>query len=147
MIALTTSDVRLGARPVSKVEAIREAASLLVEAGAIEPDYVDSMLERERVSTTYLGNGVAIPHGVPRDAGKVRSTRVACLQVPEGVAWDDGTTAYLLFAIAARSDEHIGLLTRLTGLVSNEALVAGLARTAEFIKAHRHRYNVDFFHT
>lgn len=131
MIALTTSDIRLGARPASKVEAIREAASLLVEAGAVEPDYVESMLERERVSTTYLGNGVAIPHGVPKDAGMVRSTRVACLQVPDGVAWDDGTTAYLLFAIAARSDEHIGLLTRLTGLVANESLVGQLARTTD----------------
>jgi phosphoenolpyruvate-protein phosphotransferase len=131
MISLSISDIRLGAAPASRTDAIREAAALLAEAGAIDPAYVESMLERERVATTYLGNGVAIPHGLPKDAGAIRETRVAVLQVPEGVEWDDGKRAYLLFAIAAKSDEHIGLLTRLTGLIEDAERVERLARSVD----------------
>jgi phosphocarrier protein FPr len=129
MIPLTTADITLVASPKSRTDAIREAVAVLARAGAVEEGYAESMLARERVATTYLGNGVAIPHGLPKDAEQIRSTRVAVLQVPDGVEWLDGQRAYLVFAIAARSDEHIGLLTRLTGLVEDADRVARLART------------------
>ncbi|MDQ8188442.1 phosphoenolpyruvate--protein phosphotransferase [Pelagicoccus sp. SDUM812002] len=138
MLTMTPSDVRLGATINTKEEAIRTAAGLLLESDSIDPEYVDSMLARELTATTYLGNGVSIPHGRPQDAKHIKNTRVSILQIPQGVTWQDGQKAHLVFGIAAKSDEHIGLLRRLTGIVSDSALAERLANTndpAEIIAA------------
>jgi len=129
MLMMTLKDIRLGARVSSAEEAIRAAAGILVNGGAIEPGYIDSMLAREKTATTYLGNGVAIPHGRPEDSGLIKETRVAVLQIPDGVTWKGGQTAKLIFAIAAKSDEHIGLLRRITGIVGDAAIAGQLAST------------------
>ncbi|MBD5781577.1 phosphoenolpyruvate--protein phosphotransferase [Pelagicoccus sp. NFK12] len=138
MITMTPSDVRLGATLNSKEDAIRAAADILVQSDSIDPEYVDSMLARELTATTYLGNGVSIPHGRPQDAKHIKNTRVSILQIPQGVAWQDGQKAHLVFGIAAKSDEHIGLLRSLTGIVSDTALAQRLAQTndpSEIIEA------------
>ena len=67
MIHLTQGNIRLNAQARDKTEAIRIAGSLLVDSGNMQPGYVDSMLLREKVANTYLGNGIAIPHGLPKD--------------------------------------------------------------------------------
>lgn len=131
MLAITTNDVRLGATVTTKEEAIRAVGALLLQTDSIEPEYVESMLARETTATTYLGNGIAIPHGRPQDSGRIKQTRVAVLQVPHGVSWKDGKTAHLIFGIAAKSDEHIGLLRQLTGIVGNPVLADRLAKTTE----------------
>ena len=118
--------VRLGASPASKAQAIREAGQLLAAAGHIDPAYVDSLLARENVANTYLGHGVAIPHGMIEDRHLIRSTAIAVLQVPGGIEWNPGQTVHLVFAIAAQSDEHLALLRRLTRLLQDEAALAGL---------------------
>ncbi|MGF7174058.1 phosphoenolpyruvate--protein phosphotransferase [Azospirillum doebereinerae] len=118
--------VRLGANPVGKEEAIREAAQLLIASGCIDPAYADSMLRREGVANTFLGHGVAIPHGMVEDRDLVRRNGIAILQVPGGVLWNEGQTARLVVAIAARSDAHIAVLRRLTRLMQDEERLAGL---------------------
>ncbi len=131
MLNLTPSDVRLGGDFSSRDDAIRAIAAFLAERGAVEPGYVDSMLGRERTANTYLGNGVAIPHGQPQHADMIRETRVVLIQVPKGVAWKGDARAHLIFGIAARSDEHIGLLSRLTSITADEALAKQLASTTD----------------
>ena len=66
------------------------------------------------MANTYLGNGIAIPHGLPKDRDLILRTGIAVLQVPDGLQWNRGETVYLVVAIAARSDEHIGILANLT---------------------------------
>ncbi|GHC61194.1 phosphoenolpyruvate--protein phosphotransferase [Roseibacillus persicicus] len=131
MLTLTKKDIRLGAVVSNKEDAIREVAALLRQSGAIEESYVQSMLEREKVATTYLGNGLAIPHGRPQDADAINETRVAVLQVPAGVSWQDGKVAHLVIGIAAKSDEHIALLRQLTGIVGDAELAKRLANTTD----------------
>ena len=131
MLAMTITDVRLGATITTKEEAIRAVAELLVSSDSIEPEYVESMLAREKTATTYLGNGLAIPHGRPQDSGRIKQTRVAVVQIPNGVSWQDGKVARLVFGIAAKSDEHIGLLRQLTGIVGNATLADHLANTTD----------------
>lgn len=123
--------VRLGAHPATKETAIREVAQMLVAAGRIDPAYVDSMMRREAVADTFLGHGVAIPHGMIEDRAMVRQIGLAILQVPEGVVWNEGQTARLVVAIAAQSDAHIAILRRLTGLMQDEAALDALARTTD----------------
>lgn len=131
MFMLDRNTVRLGARPGDKADAIRQTAQLLVDAGYITPAYADSMLGREKQANTYLGNGIAIPHGMLDDKDKILKTGVAVLQVPDGVEWNPGETAVLIVGIAARSDEHLEVLANLTDVLGDEAVVRQLATTGD----------------
>lgn len=121
--------VRLNAQPATKEQAIRAAGELLVASGCIAPEYVQSLLAREAAANTYLGEGVAIPHGEIAARHHIRRTGVAVLQVPQGIAWREGERAHLIVAIAAQSDEHLALLRRLTRLLQDPAHIAHLAQT------------------
>ena len=92
MLQIEPSNVQMGAQAASKESAIRQVAELLVGSGCIEPGYAESMLAREQVANTYLGKGVAIPHGLPKDRELIQRTGIAVLQVPAGVAWQPGET-------------------------------------------------------
>lgn len=74
---LTTSLIRLGATPRDKNEAIRQVAALLAENGKVAPEYVEGMFAREAQENTYLGNGVAIPHGIPQSRHLIKETAIA----------------------------------------------------------------------
>ena len=87
------------------------------------------MMKREQVTATYLGNGIAIPHGLPQDRELIQYTGLSVLQLPEGVEWNSGEIVYLVVGIAARSDEHIDVLAKLTDVLEDEATVMRLART------------------
>ncbi|MDA8455500.1 phosphoenolpyruvate--protein phosphotransferase [Acidovorax sp. GBBC 3334] len=125
-------EVRLGAAPHNREDAVRAAGALLAQAGHIQPAYVDSLLQREKVANTFLGEGLAIPHGMVEDKHLVRRTGLAVLQVPAGVRWgDDAKQARLVVAIAAASDEHIQVLRRLTRVMRDGALMGRLATTGD----------------
>lgn len=128
---LTPHLVRLDARPATKEAAIREAAQMLIAAGAIEPSYAESMLRRESVANTFLGHGVAIPHGMIEDRGLIRRNGLAILQIPGGVEWNPGQTTRLLVAIAAQSDAHIDVLRRLTRLLQDEPALERLITSTD----------------
>lgn len=128
MKTITRSCIRLDARAAAKDEAIRLAGQLLADAGYIEPGYIDSLLKREQVANTFLGSGVAIPHGMIEDRHLIHHTGIAILQLPNGVEWNEGQKAYLVVAIAAQSDEHIGLLRRLTRLMQQPDAIDALVQ-------------------
>src|SRR6186997_2426407 len=127
MLRLEPENILVGAEAGSKEQAIRQVAGLLVRSGCIDPRYAESMLARERVANTYLGQGIAIPHGLPKDRDLIQRTGIAVLQVPAGVAWQPGESARLVVGIAARSDEHLDVLSRLTHLLDDRELVERLA--------------------
>jgi len=131
MQEMTANDVRLGAAVANKEAAIRAVGEILLSQGVIDPEYVESMLARDKAATTFLGNGVAIPHGRPQDSGRIRKTGVAVLQIPQGVDWGDGKVAKLVFGIAAKSDEHLGILRKLTGIVGDAATAESLSVTGD----------------
>ncbi|WP_225548651.1 phosphoenolpyruvate--protein phosphotransferase [Chromobacterium violaceum] len=128
---LTPQLIRLGCQPAGKEAAIREAGRMLADAGCIAPDYIDSLLRREAVANTYLGNGIAIPHGMVEDRAMVLRTGVAILQIPAGLEWNPGQRTHLLCAIAARSDDHLVLLRQLTRLLQDEARLLPLFSTRD----------------
>lgn len=131
MLKLTAASVRIGAVATSKEDAIRQVGQVLVQAGNIQPAYIESMLAREKLANTFLGNGIAIPHGKPEDRDLIRETGIAVLQVPAGTPWNAGETAHLIVGIAARSDEHIDVLRRLTRVLGDAELVAKLRQTRD----------------
>jgi len=121
--------VRVAAHAVDKDDAIRQVGQLLVAAGCVAPGYEDSMVRREAVANTFLGAGVAIPHGLGEDKGLVRHDGIAILQLREGVEWNPGQIAHLVVGIAANSDSHIAILRRLTRLIQDEARIGQLIAT------------------
>jgi phosphoenolpyruvate-protein phosphotransferase len=131
MLQLESANVRVGAVAGSKEDAIRQVAALLVRSHCIDPGYAESMLAREQVANTYLGKGVAIPHGMPKDRELIQRTGIAVLQVPAGVRWQEGDTARLIVGIAARSDEHLDILSNLTGLLYDDEMVERLSVTGD----------------
>ena len=130
---LTTSLIRLGATPRDKNEAIRQVAALLAENGKVAPEYVEGMFAREAQENTYLGNGVAIPHGTPQSRHLIKETAIAVLQVPGGIDWEDGEgePAYLIVGIAASDNEHLAVLKRLSTVVGDEEVAERLAKTTD----------------
>jgi mannitol PTS system EIIA component len=109
---LARDAVRLGLRASDRFDAVRQTGDVLVEIGAVEVPYVDAMLERERQVSTSMGEGFAIPHGTDDSRRWIRETKLAYLQFPDGVEWDDDTVT-ICVGIAAIGDEHVGLLARL----------------------------------
>ncbi|MGG1441659.1 PTS sugar transporter subunit IIA [Brevibacillus laterosporus] len=110
----------------NKQEAIELAGKLLVQAGHVEADYINKMQEREEMLTTYLGNGVAIPHGTNEAKTLIKSTGISIVQLPEGVDFGDGNKARLLIGIAGMGDEHLDILSDLAIVVSEEENVEKL---------------------
>lgn len=121
--------VRLDAKVADKADAIAQLAALLVADGCVKPGFAASMERREAASNTYLGKGIAIPHGMAEDRDLILRDGIAVLQVRDGVEWNAGQRANLVVAIAARSDAHIGILRRLTRLMQDEPRIAMLAAT------------------
>ncbi|MBB2167359.1 phosphoenolpyruvate--protein phosphotransferase [Gluconacetobacter aggeris] len=123
--------IRIDARAANKDDAIRQAGQLLVAAGCVIPGYEESMIRREQVANTYLGSGVAIPHGTGDDKGLVRQDGIVVLQFIDGIEWNPGQVAHLVVGIAAGSDSHIAILRRLTRLIQNEARLQELVATRD----------------
>lgn len=119
---LHPEDIRTGLTAADKYEAIRMAGRELISRGCVDPAYVDAMLEREEVITTYIGEGVAIPHGVGRAKDLIRKTGLCVLQFPEGVPFGD-ERAYLVVGIAGLEDEHLPILQALANIMLNEPVI------------------------
>jgi PTS system mannitol-specific IIA component len=118
MNVLDKSKIRVNVKVHDKEEAIRMAGQLLAEAGHVSESYIDAMLERERISSTYMGAGLAIPHGTNEAKSLIRSTGLSVLTIPEGVSFD-GNTVNLVVGIAASGDQHMELLTNIAMIVSD----------------------------
>ena len=117
-------EVRLGAAPNNREDAVRAAGALLAQAGHVPAAHVDRLLQREKVANTFLGQGLAIPHGMMEDKHVVLCTGLTVFQVPAGVRWgDEDKQARLVVAIVAALDEHIAVLRRLTRLMRDEVLI------------------------
>ncbi len=110
---LVRESIKLNQPSVTKEEAIRRAGELLVERGCVEPAYVDAMLEREKLVSTYMGMGIAIPHGTAQAKGTVKKTAITMVQYPDGVDFGD-EKAQLVFGIAGIGDEHLDLLGKIS---------------------------------
>lgn len=104
--------VRLGLRASDRFDAVRQSGEVLVQIGAVEPPYVEAMLQREEQISTSMGEGFAIPHGTNESRRWIRETRLSFLQFPDGIDWGDDTVIVCV-GIAAVGDEHVSLLARL----------------------------------
>ena len=125
---LVRDGIRVGLPSVDKETAIRAAGALLAELGCVDADYADAMVEREKLITTYMGMGVAIPHGTSEKKGTVKKSGVVVMQYPNGVDFGD-EKAYLIFGIAGVGDAHLDLLGKICTILEDEDVLDAMKTT------------------
>ncbi len=133
---LPASSIHLASTASTRDEAIREAGALLVAAGAVDPDYVDQMLERERVVSTFVGEGIAMPHGTLTAKSDVRSEGLSVLLLDRPVDWA-GQPVTLVIGIAAHGRRYITLLSQLATALLDDGRATSLreATTVDQVRA------------
>lgn len=126
MSVLTLDRIRIHSGPATQEEALQEATDILVAAGAVTPAYVDAMRQREATVSTYMGNGLAIPHGTNDTKDEILASALSVVRYDGGVDWA-GEQATFVIGIAGRGDEHLEILSQIAVLFSDEDDVARLA--------------------
>lgn len=131
LFKLSESNVFLNLQASDKEQAIRFAGEQLVKGGYVEAEYVPAMLEREKLTSTYLGESIAVPHGTIEAKDRVLRTGVVFCQYPQGVRFgeEEDEVARLVIGIAARNNEHIQVITSLTNALDDESVIERLANT------------------
>lgn len=109
---LKIENIRMNERFDSKYDAIRMAGELLVKGGYVSEHYVEEMIKREDLSTTYIGNDIAIPHGTESAKNDVLESGISVIQVPEGVDFN-GEKARVVFGIAGKDNTHLEILSNI----------------------------------
>jgi PTS system mannitol-specific IIA component len=128
---LREGGIQLEASATDRLDAVSRAGGLLVQRGAVDPSYVGSMLRRETTVSTYVGNGVALPHGTIAGKHAVHRDALSLLRFRDGVDWN-GETVHLVVGIAAAGGGHIAMLARLADVLLDRATVDRiLAATSE----------------
>ncbi|GAB2559843.1 PTS mannitol transporter subunit IICBA [Gracilibacillus alcaliphilus] len=129
---LREENIFLNQEFATKEEAIRFAGEVLVKNGYVEESYIDAMLDRENVTSTYMGNNVAIPHGTEEAKKAVLRSGFTVLQVPNGVEFD-GQEAKLIFGIAGKDNTHLDILSSIAVVCSDEENIEQMvqAKTAK----------------
>lgn len=116
---LQLAGIRLGATASSREEAVRLCGELLYSLGAVEKEYIDAMWERENIISSYMGEGVALPHGTDASRKFVKQTQIVLVRFSEAIDWE-GEAVKLCLAIAAKGDEHGELLGNLADKLLDE---------------------------
>jgi PTS system mannitol-specific IIA component len=125
---LAADSIRLAKTATDREDAVRQTGQALIEAGAVDAGYTDEMLGRERTVSTYVGEGIAVPHGTLAASGSVRRDAIVVLCFPDGVDWN-GDDVRVCVGIAALAGRHIALLSRVATVLLDPEAAAAL-RTA-----------------
>ncbi|MCX8616918.1 PTS sugar transporter subunit IIA [Gilliamella sp. B2923] len=120
-LKLTPEDIAIIEGAYSKQQAIELVSNNMIQAGFVAQDYTQAMLDRDSQISTFLGNGIAIPHGTTEKRDSVLKTGLKVIYFPQGINWDeDNNTAYVVIGIAAKANEHLDILRQLTRAVIAE---------------------------
>ena len=122
---LSEDSIVLGGTARNRDDAITEAGQLLVAAGAVDDSYVDAMHEREKSVSTFMGNGLAIPHGTNEAKPSIRRTAISFVRYDEPIDWL-GQPAEFVVGIAGAGDDHLSVLSSLAGIFTDDAAIERL---------------------
>lgn len=123
---LNEANILLNLKSEAKYDAINRVGSLLAANGYVDEQYKDGMRKREDDITTYIGNGIAIPHGINDYVKFIKTSGIVVAQYPEGVDFGDGNTAYIVIGIAGKDNTHMEILSKIAVVCLEEENVAKL---------------------
>ncbi|EGN2330632.1 PTS sugar transporter subunit IIA [Escherichia coli] len=130
-------NIVLNAEPANKQEAINLCGRVLLNNGYVKPLYLDDMISRENIVTTYIGNNVAIPHGLSNSASNIIHSGLSLIQVPNGVEFgtsDDSKIAYIVIGIAGKDDGHMSMLETLAEVLTDMKKIEQLRRATSEVE-------------
>ena len=127
-LSISAANIQLGCKSVGREQAIRDSGALLVKRGYVKDPYVDAMVERDKLTSVYIGMGIAIPHGTNEAKDAVENTGVVLQQYPDGVDFD-GEKAQLVFGIAGKGEEHLEILANICRILEDEEILEKLKTT------------------
>lgn len=110
---LNKKNILLNLPKEDKFDSIKRAGNLLVTNGYVDKGYIDGMIERENDVTTYIGNGIAIPHGMSEYIKYIKKSGIVVLQYPKGIDFGGDNVAYMVIGIAGKDDEHLSILSNI----------------------------------
>ena len=131
LAVLNEENILLNVASETFTEAIERVGSLLVKNGYVEEEYIEGMKKRNEEITTYIGNGVAIPHGMSEYIKYIKHSGIVIAQYPNGVDFGDGDTAYLVIGIAGKNDDHITILSKIALACQYEEDVTKLVNSSD----------------
>lgn len=123
---LNTNNIILDLKSENKFDAIERAGRLLIDNGYVNSNYIEGMKKREEVVSTFIGNGVAIPHAINEYKKEILNTGIVIMQYKDGIDYGDGNIAYIVIGIAGNDDEHMEILSKIAIVISEEENVERL---------------------
>ncbi|QCI16838.1 PTS mannitol transporter subunit IICBA [Buchnera aphidicola (Aphis craccivora)] len=131
LFQLSQKNIILNQFANNKEEAIKIVGKHLVEQGYVKNDYIDAMLEREKITSTWLGEHIALPHGTIEAKDNILKTGIIFCQFPNGVRFGDNIDdiAYLVIGIAAKNNEHVMVVSKITNALDNPDIITKLSKT------------------
>lgn len=117
---LYPENIRIGCKADTKENVIRAVGQMLVDKGYVNPSYVDAMVKREESFSTYMGNELALPHGVEEAKKEIKASGIAVMVFPEGTDWG-GEQVKVIIGIAGVGEEHLQILS----VIAEQALEEG----------------------
>lgn len=122
---LLKTNIYTNCKALPKEHIIKEIGNILIKNGYVNENYIDAMLKREISCSTYLGAGIAMPHGVDEAKKDILKSGMTVMIFPEGTNWDDNK-AHIVIGLAGKDDEHLEILGNLAQMLLNENIVEKL---------------------
>lgn len=123
---LLRENIRVNCKADTQEQVIRQVGQMLVDSGYVKQSYVDGMVEREKTFSTFMGNGLALPHGVEAAKKEIKSSGIAVLTFPGGTDWD-GNKVNVVIGIAGVGEEHLDILSVIADKMMDETAAEKLA--------------------
>ncbi len=123
---LLRDNIRVNCKADTQEQVIRQVGQMLVDSGYVKQSYVDGMVEREKTFSTFMGNGLALPHGVEAAKKEIKFSGIAVLTFPEGTDWD-GNKVNVVIGIAGVGEEHLDILSVIADKMMDETAAEKLA--------------------
>lgn len=122
---LYRENIRVNCSPDTKENIIRQVGQMLADTGYVDQSYVEAMLEREKSFSTFMGNGLALPHGVESAKKDIKASGIAVMTFPEGIDWD-GNQVHVVIGIAGVGEEHLQILAVIADKMLDESVCAAI---------------------
>jgi mannitol/fructose-specific phosphotransferase system IIA component len=130
---LSKDNIKINCKADQKESIIKQVGQMLVDSDYVNQGYVDAMLRREESVSTYMGSGLAIPHGIEEVKKDIKASGIAVMIFPEGTDWN-GETAYVVIGIAGVGDEHLDILALIAEkIMEDDAIERFTSASAEEI--------------
>lgn len=123
---LYRENIRVNCEPDSQEQVIRAVGQMLADSGYVDQPYVDAMIEREKAVSTFMGSGLALPHGVEAAKKEIKASGIAVMTFPKGIDWG-GNEVHVVIGIAGVGDEHLEILSIIADKMMDEEAAEKLA--------------------